>query len=439
MNKFNLSITVLCVSLCVEGVCAQDTIRQTITLDEIFTLADRNSKSLRPSVTAIDEAREAVRIAKNDRLPDIEASLSFSYLGDGTLMERDFTQVERAPMPHFGNNFALEVSQIIYSGGAVPNSIAIAHLQEEIARLNWTKDRNKIHFLLAGYYFDLFKQQNILKVYERNIEQTKQLLKDIRAKQGEGLALKNDITRYELLLSDLEFTVVQLKNTMDILNRNLTTQLGLDETVQILPDTTLLSRVLPLGDEPYWQGEAVENSPELKQLELAVQQTKHQDKIVNSDRLPHVAFIAGNHFDGPITIEVPPINKNFNYWYVGVGVSYNLASLYKTNKSASRSKLTIRRTQEQYADAREQTELAVQAAYVRYIEAYEQLNTREKGVELATQNYAVIANRYKNELSLITDMLDASNAKLSAEVQLANAQIDIAFNYYKLLYLTGTL
>ena len=81
----------------------------------------------------------------------------------------------------------------------------------------------------------------------------------------------------------------------------------------------------------------------------------------------------------------------------------------------------------------------MQAAYVRYIEAYEQLNTREKGVELAAQNYAVIANRYKNELSLITDMLDASNAKLSAEVQLANAQIDIAFNYYKLLYLTGTL
>ena len=76
---------------------------------------------------------------------------------------------------------------------------------------------------------------------------------------------------------------------------------------------------------------------------------------------------------------------------------------------------------------------------MRYIEAYEQLVTRKKNVELAGQNYTVIANRYKNELALITDMLDASNAKLSAEVQLANAQIDIAFNYYKLLYLTGTL
>ena len=354
-------------------------------------------------------------------------------------MERDFTQVERAPMPHLGNNFALEVSQIIYSGGAVSNGIAIAQLQEQNARLDWAKDRNKVRFLLAGYYFDLFKQLNLIKVYEQNIEQIKQLLKDIRAKQGEGLALKNDITRYELLLSDLEFTVVQIKNTLGILNRNLVTNLGLDESVWIEPDTTLLSRTLPMGDAAYWQNEAMENSPELKQLALAVQMNKHQDKIVKSDRLPKIALMAGNHFDGPITIEVPPINKNFNYWYVGVGISYNLASLYKTNKAASRSKLTIRRTQERYDDASEQTGLAVQAAYVRYIEAYEQLVTRKKNVELAGQNYTVIANRYKNELALITDMLDASNSKLSAEVQLANAQIDIAFNYYKLLYLTGTL
>ncbi len=249
------------------------------TLDEIFDLADRNSKTLRPSFTAIDEAHEAVRVAKNDRLPDIDASLSFSYLGDGTLMERDFTQVERAPMPHLGNNFALEVSQIIYSGGAVSNGIAIAQLQEQNARLDWAKDRNKVRFLLAGYYFDLFKQLNLIKVYEQNIEQTKQLLKDIRAKQGEGLTLKNDITRYELLLSDLEFTVVQIKNTLGILNRNLVTNLGLDESVWIEPDTTLLSRTLPMGDAAYWQNEAMENSPELKQLALAVQMNKHQDKI----------------------------------------------------------------------------------------------------------------------------------------------------------------
>lgn len=42
-------------------------------------------------------------------------------------------------------------------------------------------------------------------------------------------------------------------------------------------------------------------------------------------------------------------------------------------------------------------------------------------------------------MALITDMLDASNSKLAAEVQLVNAQINIVFNYYKLLYISGTI
>ncbi len=439
MNKLNLSMWLLCACVYTGNLHAQNEVGRVITVEEMFQLADQNSKSLRPSATAIDEAHEGVRVAKNNWLPDVEASLSFSYLGDGTIMERDFKQVQCAPIPHFGNNFSLEVSQILYSGGAISNGVKIAKLQEQNARLGWEGERNKVHFILVGYYLDLFKQQNLLKVYEQNIEQTKLLLQDIRAKQSEGLALKNDITRYELLLSDLEFTAVQIRNSIAILNNNLLTHLGLKNTTTILPDETILSQVLPLDNEEHWQSVAEENSPMLRQLELAVQINKHQDKIVKSDRLPHVAFFAGNHFDGPITIEVPPIDKNFNYWYLGIGIKYNFSSLYKTNKAAKRSKLSIRRAQEQYDDAQEQTELAVQSAYVRYMEAYEQLNTRQKNVELAVQNYLVVENRYKNELSLITDMLAASNSKLLAEVQLANAQIDIAFNYYKLLYLTGIL
>ena len=60
-------------------------------------------------------------------------------------------------------------------------------------------------------------------------------------------------------------------------------------------------------------------------------------------------------------------------------------------------------------------------------------------VELARQNYDVVRNRYANELALVTDMLDANNAKLMAEVELANARVSIIFNYYKLLYLSGNI
>lgn len=439
MSKFSLFIMAFCTPLCSMGTYAQEEVRQVISIDEMFSLADQNSKSLRPYATEIDEAHEGVRVAKNARLPEIDASLSFSYLGDGRMMDRDFSNGFNAPMPHYGNNFAIEASQAIYTGGAISSGVAIARLQEENANLSLESNRNRVHFLLVGYYLDLFKQQNMLQVYEKNIEQTRQVLKDLHVKESEGIVLKNDITRYELLLSNLQLTHTQIQNTITILNNNLTTTLGLPSAIRVSPDTTVLSRVLPVESPESWTTTACIHSPTLKQMSLAMQITQHQDKIIRSERIPKIALFAGNHFDGPIIIEVPPINKNFNYWYVGVGVKYNFASLYKTNKSVSRSKYSVQRVREQYEDAKEQTELAVKADHVKYLESYVELNTQQKSVELALQNYAVVSNRYKNDMALITDMLDASNAKLAAELQLVNAQINIVFNYYKLLYISGTL
>lgn len=322
MSKFTLFITALYVSLCPMGTYAQEVVRQVMSINEMFALADQNSKSLRPYATGIVEAREGVRVAKNARLPEIDASLSFSYLGDGRMMDRDFSNGFNAPMPHYGNNFAIEASQAIYTGGAVSNGIAIARLQEENANLSLDANRNKVRFMLVGYYLDLFKQQNQLRVYEKNIGQARQVLRDLRAKEEEGIVLKNDITRYELLLSNLELTHTQIRNGITILNQNLTTTLGLSADIAIAPDTTILAQVLPIEDKESWTTTASANSPQLKQMSLALQMTKHQDKIIRSERIPKIALFAGNRFDGPVIIEVPPINKNFNYWYVGVGVKY---------------------------------------------------------------------------------------------------------------------
>lgn len=439
MNKFTLLIMSLCASLCPAGVYAQKTVRQVISVDEMFSLADRNSKSLRPAATAISEAGEAVKVAKTARLPEIGASLSFSYLGDGCMIDRNFSGGFNAPMPHCGNNFSIEASQAIYTGGAVSNGIALAKLQEENARLGLEANRDKVRFMLLGYYLDLFKQQNMLRVYEKNIEQTRQVLKDIQAKGEEGIVLRNDVTRYELLLSNLQLTHTQIENTIAILNNHLTTTLGLPSNVRIEPDTTIITCTFPVENDESWTTAALSNSPTLKQMSLAVEMNKRQEKIIKSERLPKLGLFAGNRLDGPVIIEVPPIDKNFNYWYVGVGIKYNFASFYKTGKSLNRSKFTIQRSVEQLDDAKEQTELAVSAGHIKYMEAYVELNTQQKSVELANQNYSVILNRYKNDMALITDMLDASNSKLAAEVQLVNAQINIVFNYYNLLYISGTL
>lgn len=62
-----------------------------------------------------------------------------------------------------------------------------------------------------------------------------------------------------------------------------------------------------------------------------------------------------------------------------------------------------------------------------------------KNYQLAHENFRIVRQRYLNGLSLITDMLDASNMQLDMELQLANYQIGILYQYYLLKKITGTL
>ena len=223
-------------------IMAQNRQYRKLSIEEMFGLADKNSRSIRTFDMAVQEAGQAVKVAKNAQLPSLDVSLSASYLGDGWLADRNFSDGENAPMPHFGNNFALEASQVVYAGGAISHSIALAELQHQLAQLDKEKNKQDIRFLLVGNYLELYQLHNQAEVYKKNIEQTRRLLEDIKAKQQEGLAIKNDITRYELQLKSLELALIQIENSQKIINNQLVTTLG-------LPQET--SRQIPVSSESY--------------------------------------------------------------------------------------------------------------------------------------------------------------------------------------------
>ena len=82
----------------------------------MFALADENSKTLKREDAAVAEAQQGVMVANSGYLPDIGISLSASYIGNGYLTDRDFANGQSIKMPHFGNNFAVEATQLIYGG-----------------------------------------------------------------------------------------------------------------------------------------------------------------------------------------------------------------------------------------------------------------------------------------------------------------------------------
>lgn len=437
MTKVRLSIMLLCTLSWAISINAQQ--HYILSLEHLFALADENSKTLKVETSAVLEAEQAIKVAKNGYLPDIDISLSASYLGNGSLLDRDFSNGQSVKMPHFGNNFAIKASQLIYGGGAVTNSIAMAKLKKEMASINRDATRSQMRFLLTGFYLDLYKLQNALKVYDHNIELAKVVIKDTKVRNQAGITLKNDITRYELQLKNLELSRKRVENSIEILNYDLVTTLGLPHDTYIQPDTTLINQSLMSYDLTYWQNIANSNAHTIKQSAMAIKMGECGEKLAQAEQRPTIALIAANNFDGPITIEVPVINKNFNHWYVGVGISFKLSSLYKANKSIKQAKLNTEINRLRQDDIIEQTTLAIQADYTKYLEAYDEVATLEKSVQLAIENYNVVENRYRNDIALVTDMLDASNQLLNAELQLTNARINVIFNYYKLKNSAGNL
>ena len=83
--------------------------------------------------------------------------------------------------------------------------------------------------------------------------------------------------------------------------------------------------------------------------------------------------------------------------------------------------------------------IGVNAAYVKYQEAIQQAQIFSDAQKLASENYHITEAKYLNQLAVQAEMIDAQNQKLQAELDFANAEISVLYQYYNLLKTTGTL
>ena len=455
----------LAIALIAEGaffvpICAQERAVQVVTLTTLYNLADQQSQKVKVSEAALRAADEGVTAAKSALLPSVDLSLQGSYTGNAFMLSRGFSGngttdyivpgVGTVPVangkqdtPHWGNSFTAQVSQVVYAGGAIRSGIRIAELGKEMAELDVEKNRQEVRFLLTGYYLDLCKLDNQIEVVRQNITLTQKEIEQMKARREEGTVLQNDITRYEFQLQSLELTLTKLTNASTIINHQLVTTLHLPEQTVIAPDKneldTEINALSAIAAQETWQQTAADNNLGIRQATVATNLAEQKVKQVKAESLPSVAVVAENQLYGPYTQDLIPKDCNVNVWFVGIGVKFSLGNLWKNKHNIRKARIEHRQSQEALALAHEEVENGVQASYTNLLTSYTEVKTQQKQVELANQNYSVVQNRYQNDLALLTDMVDASNMKLSAEMALVNARIGMLYNFYKLKYVTNTL
>ena len=440
-RRIILNAVLLAAVLCVGSgrmPCAAQTV--TLSPDSLFRLIDTRSHSIRLKSLCVEDAAEGQSAARSSRLPVISASLSVGYLGNGYLTDRDFSDGMAVHNPHSNNNFALDAMQMIYSGGAISGGIRLAELNANMARLDLEQNRQQVRFVMLGWLTDLQCLHNRRRVLNENIELAGKVIKDMQARYEEGVVLKSDLTRYELQQQDL---MLQRDRTDEAIR---TTNYRLANALGYPAGTTEFVPAIPAGDadsdiapEQSWQERALTSSLSLQKARLGIEMSEADRKVVASDRLPKLSLFAYGRFDSPIVTEVPVLDKNFMYWGFGVSLSYNISSIYTSRHKVRRADTVIRESREAYDMGLETVRNDVQAAFESYRTAVTELRTQEKSLELARQNYDIISDRFANGMALVTDMVDAANVRLSAEIGLDNARTMLRFCYYRLQYVTDSL
>jgi outer membrane protein len=416
----------------------QDSERK-LTMENAFALALKNSTELKITDKAIAIARQKTEVAKLGRLPGISTALNYGYISNSQIWEPSFSKHTTAPIPHNLTQFSLQASEVIFKGGEISNTIKKSALEEQVAVLNHDKNLQGIKFIVAARYLDIYRQIIQRTVYVNNARLSQERLKNILSLHKQGVVTNNDVLRTKLILSDLELAVRKTDDNIAILNQQLNVVLGLDDDQRLLPDSTLLES----GKETWELAELLRNAYRKNQeIQIAAKETtiaRTNLKITEADRLPEISFFAGSNLQRPYTNSIPARDIYYNVWVTGLSVRYNIASIYQSPRKAKAVELQVEQSHEKEIHQKEQVELAVKAAFIKYNEAQDELQTYKDDLQSAEENYRLVEKKYFNQLALLTDLIDATNTKVEAELKVANSQINVVYTRYQVLKTTGSL
>lgn len=409
-----------------------------MTANEVAELALQNHYQLKVSAHNINIAKQQTDIAKLQKLPSVVASTTQFYLGNVVAIDKDFSNSTTIPMPHYGSTYGVQATQLIFKGGLVNKSIEMAGLREQLSELDLEKNKQDVKFLVISNYLDVYKIINQQSVFNNNKKLAQQRLKNINDFYKQGMITRNEVIRGELALKNLDQGILTLANNRKILNYNLNVALGLPSDTEIIPIEDLGNKESGIGMD-YYLNLAHDSNPQLKSAQTNIGVADKNIEIIKTDRMPTLSGFGGYSLQRPITTRNPVLDMYSSGWQGGISLSYNIDNLYKTKEKVKLGEMQKNQANDALTLTQQNIDMNVNASYIKYQEAIQQADILNDAKNLADENYKITEAKYLNQLAVQAEMIDAQNQKLQSELDFANAEINVLYQYYNLLKSTGTL
>lgn len=413
--------------------------KKPLSLNEAITLGIQNSHQLKGSQARIDEATASLKEAVEKRLPDAKVSGSYIRLNNANF---EMKTKDNNSGSGGSQNEAPKISQAvygllnaalpIYTGGRIRYGIESSRYLVEAAKLDADYQKDEVIQNTIEAYVNLYKARAAVDLVKDNLVQAQQRVKDFSNLEKNGLLARNDLLKAELQASNTELTLLDVQNNWQLANVNMNLMLGLPEQTELIPDSTILDQQQAFKPLEEYIQSAITNRKDIASLDLQKKASEAGVKVTRSEMYPSLALTGGY-----IAADVPKVFAVTNAVNIGLGVSYDLGSLWKTKSKVQQAEARVKQIQANEAIMNDQVRLQVNKSYLDLLSSQKKIQVYAKAVEQAEENYRITKNKYDNSLATTTDLLDADVAQLQARLNYVSAKADEFVAYNKLLQTTG--
>ena len=435
--KSRLKLLSIVFSLVGLQVTAQE--KRPITLNEAIDLGIKNSKQLKNSQAKIEEATAALKEALNNQLPDAKLSASYLWLSNANV---DMKLKSNNPGGGGGTTptisragYAIANASVpVFAGGRIRYGIEASRFLEEATRLDADNNKEEVIQNTIEAFVNLYKAKSSVSLVQENLAEAQQRVKDFSNLEKNGLLPRNDLLSAQLQASNFELGLLDAENNWRLANVSVNILLGLPENLELVPDSSMIDQNFSVKTLDDYLQTAYTNRKDLAALDLRKKASESAIRSAKGEYYPSLAVSGGY-----IAADIPEVITITNALNIGVGVSYNIGSLWKTKAKVQQAEARAKQAAIGESQLNDDIRLDVNHAYLNFLSSQKKIEVYEKAVEQAIENYRIVKNKHDNNLETTTDLLDANTKQLLERMNLIFAKAEAVVAYNKLLQAAGLL
>ncbi|AQX12744.1 transporter [Elizabethkingia meningoseptica] len=422
-------------SLMVVSVRAQSNV---LTLSKTVEMALANSNTLKLKRAAVDRAVNRYNQARDLSLPTGSINGTFSHAeipaNHIRLGSLDWILPDRAES-YMGN---ASLSETIFNGFKLKYARQSTLLLTEMAKANVALSEDEVIYTAVQMYFDLYKVSQSQKIIQQNIAAIDKLIQQADQFYRHGIVTKNDVLRFRLQKSVVEITASDLEANRKIICYNIAVLLGLPDDTALKTDEVLLKEETPAPLNQYITMAFAERK-ELKQNDLQYKVEEFSFKTIQADELPKLSLNAGLKYIHAGSAFIPSNGNFIAPFSVGATVSWDFSTLWMNKNKRSEIKIIQQQTSIEKSIWTDKIRTEVNQAYQLYQRALNKVSLLHAAIDEAAENDRMQEDRYRNNVTTVTDRIDADVKLYQALTDLEIARAEASVAWYNLLKVSGKI